>query len=102
MAGAFQFQHEVEMLRTNIEYGLGDLAELVEENSGIEQVRWKWNSEWKPHGMCRYGPVYQVFVRNGIDLYPLRDAELNGLSQLVHAKLISKRTFDECQSTYGY
>lgn len=101
MTGAFHFQYEVEMLRTNIEYGLSGVAELIEEASGVELVHWTWNGEWKSQGMCRYGPVYQVFLRNGLDLYPIKDAELDGLRQLVEANLISNRTYQDCQASYG-
>ncbi len=101
IVAAFNYQAEVRVLRHNLGYALDQLADKVADASGITDAYWAWHSEWTPEGMCRYGPVYQVLRRKGIDLSPVRDSELGGLAKLRDAGLISNARFQACAATYA-
>ncbi len=100
ITAAFAFQFEVQLLRHNIAFALGQLAGDIAAAANIPDIYWSWEGEWNPQGMCRYGPVYQVFLSKGIDLYPVKQSELGGLAQLRDAGLISTTAYQECAASY--
>jgi len=102
IAGLFNFQFEVRIIRDNIRFGFLPLAGLIEERMSLEKVDWDWSEDWQPQeGMCRYGAPYQVFLRNGIDLYPVKDNELGALEMLYKTGLVARSRVTQCRARYG-
>lgn len=99
------YRGEVQSLRSNIGFGLDRLAEELEGSSGKALGIWWWGSDIVPQGRirnyCSYGPIYQVFLHNGIDLRPVREQELSAAKQLVDLGLLSHSTYQECLESYG-
>lgn len=55
-----------------------------------------WNENWYQSGFLRgYGPVYQVFRAQGIDLRTLRAQVLNAAKSALDNSLVSKQTYNE-------
>ena len=55
-----------------------------------------WNEDWYQSGfLSGYGPVYQAFKAQGIDLRTLRDQVLNAAKSARDGSLISRQTYEE-------
>jgi hypothetical protein len=98
MEGLRLFKHRVDELRTHIAFhttkAVKPLISKAESYDGrIEVV---WNEDWYQSGIIyNYGPVYQVFKAQGIELKTLREQSLNGAKSLLDNSLISKQTYEE-------
>lgn len=99
------YRGEVQSLRNNVRFGLDRLADDLEEGFGKPLGLWWWGADVIPQGrirsFCSYGPIYQIFLRNGIDLSPVKEQELSGVKQLVESGLLSQSTYQECLVSYG-
>ena len=78
---AFQIQSEVQPL----------ISEALDYKGSIEVA---WNENWPSRGEA-WGPVYQVFKAQKIELKNLREETLKAASLALQNQLISKRTHDE-------
>ena len=99
------YRGEVQILRSNLRFGLGNLAEALETSTGSEIGTWWWNDDFIPQGryrsLCSYGPMYQVFLAHGIDLHSVRDNEIRALEIAVSSGLLPTAALMECRDSYG-
>jgi hypothetical protein len=54
-----------------------------------------WNENWLQHGLAAYGPIYQVFKAQGIELRTLAEQILHAAQSGLDSSLISKQTYEE-------
>ena len=54
-----------------------------------------WNETWFLNGLAAYGPVYQVFKDQGIELRMLAQQVLSSAKLLLDSGLSSRQTYDE-------
>jgi len=78
---AFQMQSEVQPL----------ISKALDHKVSIEVA---WNENWASQGEA-WGPVYQVFKAQKIELKNLREDTLKATSLALQSHLISQRTLDE-------
>lgn len=86
--------HETDNLRHFIRYV------LLSEVDGYD---WEWNVSFENRGdmQARYGELFQVFRRFGLDLSKLRDYEREVIEIGVGANLLPKRYLEEFRKAYG-
>lgn len=101
MEGANQFKFKVDSLRWNLMRGLDNVGFHLSGLLGINVGSWDWNLKWNNQKPCQYGHVYQMFLSKGIELEPIKEAELGGMLLDLQAGLISEKTYTECVATYG-
>jgi len=54
-----------------------------------------WNETWFLNGLAAYGPVYQVFKAQGIELRTLAQQVLSTAQSALDSSLISKQTYEQ-------
>jgi len=54
-----------------------------------------WNEIWFLNGLAAYGPVYQVFKAQGIELRTLAKQVLDAAKSALDSSLISRQTYDQ-------
>ena len=98
MWGLFTFEGKVNELRTHI---ARQMTEKVKSliSKALNYAGWIevfWNEDWRQSGViCDYGPVYQVFKAQGIELRTLREQCLNSAKSLSDSNLIPRQTYEE-------
>ena len=98
MNGLTIFISRVEQLRKHIAFHMSELVRpLISKALSYEGwIEVKWNENWYQSGfLCGYGPVYQVFKAQGIELRTLREQVLNAAKSGLDSSLISKQTYEE-------
>lgn len=98
IAGLTRFQGEVEELRKHLAFHMAEAVRLsiskALKYTGLIEV--VWNEDWlRPGVIFDYGPVYQVFKAQGIELRKLREQCLNVAESLLNNSLISRQTYEE-------
>lgn len=59
------------------------------------RLRLSWNEDWFLHGLASYGPIYQVFKAQGIELSTLAKQVLTTAKSALDNSLISKQTYEQ-------
>lgn len=54
-----------------------------------------WNETWFLNGLAAYGPVYQVFKAQGIELRTLAQQVLSTAQSALDSSFISKQTYEQ-------
>jgi len=94
--GLIVFRGKVNDLRNHIAFQIEQKVQpLISEALSYEwPIEVDWNENWLPHG-GEYGPVYQVFKAQGIELRTLREEALNTAKFGLDNFLISRETYEE-------
>lgn len=98
MWGLITFRGRVEELRKHIAFHMTEavrplISKALNYKGQIEVV---WNEDWHQSGViCDYGPVYQVFKTQGIELRKLAEQCLKSAKSLLDSSLISRQTYEE-------
>lgn len=94
--GLIIFRGNVNNLRNHIAFQIEQKVQpLISEALSYEgPIEVDWNENWLPHG-GEYGPVYQVFKAQGIELRTLREEALNIAKFGLDNFLISRETYEE-------
>ncbi len=58
-------------------------------------LRLRWNEEWLLHDLASYGPIYQVFKAQGIELSTLAKQVLTTAKSALDNSLISNQTYEQ-------
>ena len=98
MWGLITFRGRVEELRDHLAFHMSELVRpLISKALSYEGwIEVEWNESWYQSGfLCGYGPIYQVFRAQGIDLRTLRDQVLNAAKSARDDSLISRQTYEE-------
>jgi len=96
MWGLIIFRGKVDQLRSHIAFQIQRKVQpLISEALSYEwPIKVDWNENWLPRG-GEWGPVYQVFKAQGIELRPLREAALRMAELELDNQLISRHTYEE-------
>mgnify|MGYP001140266574 CR=1 FL=1 len=91
------FRGRVNELRSHIAFHMTEeveplISKALNYKGSIEVV---WNEEWFPKGIGGYGPVYQAFKAQGIELKTLAQQALDSAQSLYQASVISRETYEE-------
>lgn len=100
-AAAQQYKFVVSSLRQNIQYVFDQIGMEISRNTELDNVVWRWNDTWKPEAMCEFGPVYQIFLSEGIDLRKIKEDELGALQIAVENELMPRSAYKKCLETYS-
>lgn len=94
--GLIVYRGRVDQLRNYIAFEIQEpLKALIFQASGYNgYIEIAWNEDWLPHDRA-YGPVYQVFKAQGIELRSLREEALNAAKMGLDNHFISRQTYDE-------
>jgi hypothetical protein len=98
MNGLTTFIWRVEQLRKHIAFHMTELVRPL-ISKGLTYDGWikvEWNESWYQSGFLRgYGPVYQVFKAQGIELRTLAEQVLNTAKSALDNSFISRQTYEE-------
>lgn len=91
------FISRVERLRKYIAFHMTEATKsLISEALNYKgQIEVVWNETWLLNGLAAYGPVYQVFKAQGIELRTLAKQVVDGAKSALDNSIISRQTYDE-------
>lgn len=95
--GLITFRGRVNELRSHIAFHMTEeVKPLISEALGYKGcIEVAWNEEWLPKGIGGYGPVYQAFKAQRIELKTLAQRVLDPAQSLHKASIISRETYEE-------
>lgn len=92
------FIGRVEQLRKHIAFHMTELVKpLISKALTYDGwIKVEWTEKWYQSGfLCGYGPIYQVFKAQGIELRTLAEQVLNVAKSGLDSSLISRQTYEE-------
>ena len=98
MGGLIIFRGEVEELRKHLAFHMAEAVRplISEALSYTGPIEVEWNEDWYQSGfLCGYGPIYQVFKAQGIELSTLAEQILNAAKSGLDSSLISRQVYEE-------
>ena len=98
MDGLNIFIYRVEQLRDHIAFHMTEFVRpLISKALSYDGwIKVEWNENWYQSGfLCGYGPVYQVFKAQGIELRTLAEQVVKVAKSALDSSIISRRTYEE-------
>lgn len=97
MDGLTTFIGRVEQLRKHIAFHMTELVRpLISEALTYDGwIKVEWNENWLQRELAAYGPIYQVFKAQGIELRILAQQVVNTAKSARDGSLISRQTYEE-------
>jgi hypothetical protein len=96
--GLISFRSRVGVLRNYVAFLMTEAVKpLISKSLNYKgRIEVVWNEDWHQSGViCDYGPVYQVFKAQGIELRTLAEQCLNSAKSLLDSSLISRQIYEE-------